>query len=105
VLAVVFPMLVLISTATWLAADRREERFAALRLVGATPGDIRIVAGVEAVISVFLGAVLGTVVFLVVRPALARAGACQATRAERRHRAIDPEARDVGAVYCRLLTG
>jgi hypothetical protein len=71
VLAVVFPMLVLISTATRLAADRREERFAALRLVGATPGDIRIVAGVEAVISALLGAVLGTVVFLLVRPALA----------------------------------
>ena len=34
---VLFPMLVLISTATRLAADRREERFAALRLVGGTP--------------------------------------------------------------------
>ncbi len=73
VLAVVFPMLVLISTATRLAADRREERFAALRLVGGTPGDIRIVAAVEAAISAFLGAVLGTVIFLLVRPALAGA--------------------------------
>jgi hypothetical protein len=66
-------MLVLISTATRLAADRREERFAALRLVGGTPGDIRTVAGVEAVLSAFLGAVLGTVIFLLVRPALAGA--------------------------------
>jgi hypothetical protein len=73
VLAVVFPMLVLISTATRLAASRREERFAALRLVGATPGDIRIVATVEAMLSAFLGAVLGTVIFLLVRPALAGA--------------------------------
>ena len=73
VLAVVFPMLVLISTATRLAADRREERFAALRLVGGTPGDIRIVAAVEAMLSAFLGAVLGTVIFLLVRPALAGA--------------------------------
>ncbi len=73
VLAVVFPMLVLISTATRLAADRREERFAALRLVGGTPGDIRIVATVEAVVSAFLGAVLGTVIFLLVRPPLAGA--------------------------------
>ena len=71
VLAVVFPMLVLISTATRLAASRREERFAALRLVGGTPGDIRVVATVEAVISAFLGAMLGTVIFLLVRPALA----------------------------------
>jgi hypothetical protein len=73
VLAVVFPMLVLISTATRLAADRREERFAALRLVGGTPGDIRIIATVEAMISAFLGAALGTVIFLLVRPALAGA--------------------------------
>jgi hypothetical protein len=73
VLAVVFPMLVLISTATRLAADRREERFAALRLVGGTPGDIRIVAAVEAMISAFLGAVLGTLIFLLARPALAGA--------------------------------
>ena len=50
VLAVLFPMLVLISTATRLAADRREERFAALRLVGGTPGDIRVIATVEAVV-------------------------------------------------------
>src|SRR5215468_219576 len=71
VLAVLFPMLVLISTATRLAAARREERFAALRLVGGTPGDIRIVATIEAMISAFLGAVLGTVIFLLVRPALA----------------------------------
>jgi hypothetical protein len=70
VLAVLFPMLVLISTATRLAADRREERFAALRLVGGTPGDIRIVAIVEAMVSAFFGAVLGTVIFLLVRPAL-----------------------------------
>jgi ABC-type antimicrobial peptide transport system permease subunit len=73
VLAVVFPMLVLISTATRLAADRREERFAALRLVGGTPADIRTIATVEAVISAFVGAVLGTVIFLLVRPALAGA--------------------------------
>jgi hypothetical protein len=73
VLAVVFPMLVLISTATRLAADRREERFAALRLVGGTPGDIRIVASTEAMISAFLGAALGTAIFLLVRPALAGA--------------------------------
>src|SRR6185312_2136104 len=73
VLAVVFPMLVLISTATRLAASRREERFASLRLVGGTPGDIRIVATVEAVISAFLGAAGGTAIFLLVRPALAGA--------------------------------
>jgi hypothetical protein len=73
VAAVVFPMLVLISTATRLAADRREERFAALRLVGGTPGDIRIIASVEASISALIGAVAGTGSFLLIRPALAQA--------------------------------
>jgi hypothetical protein len=73
VLAVLFPMLVLISTATRLAADRREERFAALRLVGGTPADIRVIASVESVVSAFCGAVLGVLIFLLVRPALAGA--------------------------------
>jgi hypothetical protein len=71
VLAVLFPMLVLISTATRLAADRREERFAALRLVGGTPADIRVIASVESVVSAFCGAVLGVVIFLLARPPLA----------------------------------
>jgi len=70
-LAVLLPMLVLISTATRLAADRREERFAALRLVGGTPADIRLIATVEAVVSSFAGAVLGTLIFLLARPLLA----------------------------------
>jgi hypothetical protein len=71
VLAVLFPILVLISTATRLATARREERFAALRLVGGTPGDIRVIAAVESVVSAFCGAVLGVVLFLLVRPAIA----------------------------------
>ncbi|MBV9382113.1 MAG: hypothetical protein JOY82_24070 [Streptosporangiaceae bacterium] len=73
VLAVLFPMLVLISTATRLAAGRREERFAALRLVGGTPADIRVIASVESVVSAFCGAAAGIVIFLLVRPLLAGA--------------------------------
>jgi hypothetical protein len=71
VLAVLFPMLVLISTATRLAASRREERFAALRLIGGTPADIREIAAVESVVSSFFGAVLGIAVWLLVRPLVA----------------------------------
>jgi ABC-type antimicrobial peptide transport system permease subunit len=82
VLAVVFPLLVLISTATRLAAQRREERFAALRLVGGTPGDIRIIAAIEAMVSSFVGAVVGTGVFLLVRPTLV--GAALVGRTSRR---------------------
>ena len=71
VLAVLFPVLILISTATRLAAARREERFAALRLVGATSGDISVIASVDAVVTALLGAVAGTGLFLAVQPALA----------------------------------
>jgi hypothetical protein len=73
VLAVLFPVLILISTATRLAAARREERFAALRLAGATPGDISVIASVDSVLSALLGTVVGIGVFLAVRPALAAA--------------------------------
>jgi hypothetical protein len=73
VLAVLFPVLILIGTATRLAAARREERFAALRLVGATPRDIGVVASVDSVVSALAGAILGIGVFLAVRPALAGA--------------------------------
>ena len=71
VLAVLFPMLVLISTATRLAASRREERFAALRLVGGTPADIRKIAAVESVVSAFCGTLLGIALWLLVRPLVA----------------------------------
>jgi len=73
VLAVLFPVLILISTATRLAAARREERFAALRLIGATPGDVSVIASVDSVASALLGAIIGTGVFLAVQPALAGA--------------------------------
>jgi FtsX-like permease family len=98
VLAVMFPMLVLISTATRLAASRREERLAALRLVGGTPGDIRSIAATEATISAFLGAVLGTVIFLLVRPGLAGA-ALTGTRY------FEPDLTPTVAGYIAMLVG
>jgi hypothetical protein len=73
VLAVLFPVLILIGTATRLAAARREERFAALRLVGATPRDVSVIASVEEVVSALAGALLGIGLFLAIRPVLAAA--------------------------------
>ncbi len=70
-LAFLFPILILIGTATRLAAARREERFAALRLVGATPRQINVIASVEAIVGALLGTVLGIGIFLLVRSALA----------------------------------
>src|SRR6202044_283944 len=71
-IAFLFPILILVGTATRLAAARREERYAALRLVGGTSGQIGVVAAVDAAISGLLGAVIGIGVFELVRPALAQ---------------------------------
>jgi hypothetical protein len=46
-LALLAPVLIFISTATRLSAARREQRFAAIRLVGATPRQISLIAAVE----------------------------------------------------------
>src|SRR5215469_4622295 len=70
-LAFLFPILILIGTATRLASARREERYASLRLVGATVRDINAIATAEAILTAALGAVLGIGVFALVQPALA----------------------------------
>jgi hypothetical protein len=70
-LAFLFPILILVGTATRLAAARREERYAALRLVGATSGQIGVIASVDALASALLGAVAGIGIFALLQPALA----------------------------------
>jgi len=70
-IAFAFPILILVGTATRLAAARREERYAALRLVGATSRQISVISSVDAVASALLGTVLGIGIFAALRPALA----------------------------------
>jgi len=70
-IAVLFPLLILISTATRLAAARREERYAAIRLVGGTRSQVNVLASVDAVAGAFFGTLLGIGAFLLLRPALA----------------------------------
>jgi len=70
-LAFLFPILILIGTATKLASARREERYAALRLVGATVRDVNAIASVDAVVSAASGAAAGIGIFALARPALA----------------------------------
>ncbi|MEW9551053.1 FtsX-like permease family protein [Nonomuraea sp. NPDC050783] len=65
------PLLVLIGNATRLAAARREARFAAIRLVGATSRQVNVIAATEAALGALLGAAGGIVLFQAVRPALA----------------------------------
>jgi hypothetical protein len=70
--ALIFPVLMFIGTATRLSALRREQRFAAMRLVGATPRQISIISAAESTASALIGAVCGFALFYAVRPALAQ---------------------------------
>jgi cell division protein FtsX len=67
-LIIFFPVLILINTSTRLGAARREERLAALRLVGATPGQVNVVASVDAVVTASAGVVVGLLGFWAIRP-------------------------------------
>ncbi len=69
-IALLLPVLILISTASRLSAARREERFAAMRLVGATPRQISVISAVEATVAAFAGLALGFVLFFLLRPLL-----------------------------------
>jgi hypothetical protein len=68
--ALVLPVLILIATASRLSAVRREERFASMRLVGATPHQISTISAVEAVMSALAGVALGFGLFFAARPLL-----------------------------------
>ena len=64
-LALLFPVLIFIATATRLSAARREQRFAALRLVGATPRQVSMISAVESSVGGLGGVVIGFGLFLV----------------------------------------
>jgi hypothetical protein len=69
--AFLLPILILIGTATRLAAARLEQRYAALRLVGATGRQISVIAAVDAAATALLGVVAGIAAFTLLRPAVA----------------------------------
>jgi hypothetical protein len=70
VLALLFPVLIFIGTATRLSAAHREQRFAAMRLVGATPGQVSVISAVEASVAALGGAAVGFGLFFLLRPLL-----------------------------------
>ena len=70
-LALLFPVLIFIATATRLSAARREQRFAAMRLTGATPQQISLIAAVESVVAAVAGTAAGFGIFFVLRIPLA----------------------------------
>jgi hypothetical protein len=70
-LGLLFPVLIFIGTATRLSAARREERFAAMRLAGATPRQVSAIAAVESAVAATAGVAAGFGLFLALRPAVA----------------------------------
>jgi hypothetical protein len=70
-LAVLAPVLIFIATATRLSAARREQRFAAMRLVGATRRQVSVLAAVESTVAALLGVALGFGIFFLLRVAVA----------------------------------
>jgi ABC-type antimicrobial peptide transport system permease subunit len=71
-IAVFFPVLLLISIITGLGAAQRRERFATLRLIGASPQVVSRIAAVETAVPSLIGAVLGVVLAIALRPAAAQ---------------------------------
>ena len=69
--ALLFPVLIFIGTATRLAAARREQRFAAMRLIGATPGQVSLVSAVESTVAAVAGTAAGFGLFFLFRDPLA----------------------------------
>jgi hypothetical protein len=66
-LAILAPVLIFIATATRLSAARREERFAAMRLVGATRRQVSLLAATESTVAAILGVAAGFGIFFLLR--------------------------------------
>jgi hypothetical protein len=66
-LALVFPILLLISIAAGLGAKQKEARYSAMRLIGATRKQVTNLIVLESLIGVVIGIVLGYIMFIPVR--------------------------------------
>jgi FtsX-like permease family protein len=66
-LAVLAPVLIFIAAATRLSAARREERFAAIRLAGATRKQVSLLATTESTVAGILGVAAGFGIFFLLR--------------------------------------
>jgi FtsX-like permease family len=66
-LAILAPVLIFIGTATRLSAARREERFATMRLVGATRRQVSLLAATESTAAAILGVAVGFGIFFLLR--------------------------------------
>jgi hypothetical protein len=71
VVVLLLPVLIFIGASTRLSAARREQRFAAMRLTGATPRQITVIAAVESAVAGALGTAAGFALFFALRPVIA----------------------------------
>ena len=69
--ALLFPLLIFLGVASRLSAAQREMRFAAMRLVGATPRQVTLVSTVESTLAAVAGMAVGFGLFFALRPLLA----------------------------------
>ncbi|HEY7147088.1 MAG TPA: FtsX-like permease family protein [Streptosporangiaceae bacterium] len=69
--ALLLPVLIFVASATRLSAASREQRFAAMRLAGATPRQISVLAAVEAALAASAGTAAGFGLFFLIRPPIA----------------------------------
>lgn len=65
------PVLIFIGASTRLSAARREQRFAAMRLTGATPRQITVLASIESAVAAVIGLGIGFALFFALRPVIA----------------------------------
>ena len=70
-LGMLTPVLIFIATATRLSAARREQRFAAMRLAGATRRQVSMLAAVESTVAGVLGVAAGFGIFFLLRAPVA----------------------------------
>jgi FtsX-like permease family protein len=69
-LVLLFPVLVFVGSAMRLSAARREQRFAAIRLAGATMRQVTVIATIEALVAALAGVAIGLSLYFLSEPAL-----------------------------------
>lgn len=70
IIILLFPVIMLVSIATRLGSVQREQRYASLRLIGVTNGQVTGIIATESFISTLIGIVAGWPLYLLVRPLL-----------------------------------
>ncbi len=63
-----FPIMLLVSAATRLGGNQREQRYAALRLIGATKAQVRSVMIVESIVASIAGIAVGLLLYVATQP-------------------------------------